>query len=240
MDKNIGIIFAGGSGTRMGETDVPKQFLEVDGLPIIIRTLDIFESNPLIDEIYIACKEEYIGHLRELVAEHKISKVINVVSGGVTAQHSIFNGISEARKKNDDDAIVLIHDGVRPFLAHDLIDRLIDCVRRKGNAITATPCQETIIVSEDGKNVGQVPYRKETFSAQAPQAFRLGDVLGAHEKIRETNPNYENMVDQCTIFRTLGKPVNMVEGNFGNIKITNPEDVYILKALLKFREDGKR
>ena len=106
-----------------------------------------------------------------------------------------------------------------------------------GNAITCTPCFETILVSHDGKEVNEVPYRKETFAAQAPQSFYLKDIIEAHEKIQKRPEGYENMIDACTIIRTVGGEAHMVEGNRGNIKVTTPEDVYTFRALLQYREN---
>ena len=102
--------------------------------------------------------------------------------------------------------------------------------------MTCIPSYETVIVSQDGENVGAVPYRRETYTAQAPQSFRLKDILDAHEQIRKRPEGYENMVDACTILRTLDRPVHMVRGNRGNLKITTPEDVFLYRALLEYRE----
>ena len=236
MSKNIGIIFAGGVGKRMGIKQIPKQFLIVDEKPIIVHTLEYFQHHKNIDEIYISCVEDWIDHMKEIIDTYKVDKVKAIVKGGDTAQDSIFNALKEAETNNDKDSIVLIHDGVRPFISQELISDIIQCVEKNGNAITCTPCYETIIISGDGENVGEVPLRKETYSAQAPQAFRLGDILKAHEEIKKENPSYENVVDQCTLMRCLGKNVYMVRGNRGNIKITKPEDVYMLEALMEYRK----
>ena len=114
MAKNIAIIFAGGSGARMG-SGIPKQFIEVNGKPIIIHTLDIFEEHPDVDEIYVACKEDCIPKLKKLIKRHMITKVMNIVPGGATGQDSIYNALIAAKEDNDNDAVVLIHDGARPF-----------------------------------------------------------------------------------------------------------------------------
>lgn len=236
MAKNIGIIFAGGVGKRMGIKQIPKQFLIVDEKPIIVHTLEYFQQHKNIDEIYISCVEDWMDHMKEIIEKYDVDKVKAIVKGGETAQDSIYNALSEAGRNNSGDSIVLIHDGVRPFISEDLITDIIDCTTKNGNAITCTPCFETIIISDDGDNVGDVPLRKETYSAQAPQAFHLKDILSAHDEIRKINPTYEDVVDQCTLMRILDKPVYMVKGNRGNIKITKPEDVYILEALMEYRK----
>lgn len=140
-------------------------------------------------------------------------------------------------EENPGDSIVLLTDGVRPFISYDVISANIEGVRKNGNAITCTPCYETIIKSKDGEEVDSVPYRKETFAAQAPQSFYLQDIIDAHNEIRKRPNRYEDMVDACTILTTLGRPVHMVEGNRGNIKVTTPSDVYTFRALLQYREN---
>ena len=125
MGKNIAIIFAGGVGARMG-SGLPKQFIEVNGKPIIIHTLDIFEEHPHIDEIYVSCKEEYIRKLRKLADRHMISKIVKIVPGGATGLDSIYNALQAARENNTPDAVVLIHDGVRPCITKELIDEELE------------------------------------------------------------------------------------------------------------------
>lgn len=236
MSKNIAVIFAGGSGVRMG-SGTPKQFLEVNGKPIIIHTLDVFEEQPLIDEIYVACKAECIGKLEKYIERFYIKKVKKIVPGGSSAMGSIYNGLKAAYEENDENAIVLIHDGVRPCITTELINDVIKNVKTEGSAITCTEMFETPVMSRNGKIVEEVPSRSYFYTAQAPQCFYLRDVLDAHEKIRSDNPNYEGIVDNCTLMKSIGKEVSIVKGNRGNIKVTTPEDLYIFRAMLQYREN---
>ncbi len=233
--KNIAIIFAGGSGARMG-AGLPKQFIEVNGKPIIIHTLDIFEEHAQIDEIYIACKEDYIEKLKKYIQRFMITKVAGIVPGGATGQDSIYNALTAAAEDNDKDSIVLIHDGVRPCITKELIDDCLQCVKTHGNAITCTPLFETPVVSKSGVTVDDVPPRTDFYTAQAPQCFYLGDVLRAHEKTRETNPSYAGIVDTCTLMMTLNEQVHIVPGPRGNIKVTTPEDLYTFRAMIQYHE----
>ncbi len=233
---NIAVIFAGGSGIRLG-AGVPKQFLEINGKPILIHTLQLFQKHSEIDKIYMAVLEDYIPYTKELVDEYRVAKVAGIVPGGETAQDSIYLGLRAARKENPPESIVLIHDGVRPFVSYDVISANIGMVKSCGNAITSTACYETIMLSKDGRTVDTVPYRRESFSAQAPQSFRLGDILSYHEEIRKRPGKYEDIVDACTILKVLGIPAHIVEGNRGNIKVTTPEDVYMFRALLQYKEN---
>lgn len=230
------MIFAGGSGVRMG-AGVPKQFLEINGRPLLVHTMELFQYHSKIDKIYVSVLEEYIDYVKSLIDEYKITKVEMVLPGGATAQDSIYNALTAAAENNPEDSIVLLHDGVRPFVSYDVISDNIKSVKKYGTAITSMPAYETVIFSPDGVDVSKVPLRKQTYTAQAPQSFFLKDILEAHNQIRQRPEGYEDMVDACTIMHTLGKEVHLVSGNRGNIKVTTPEDVYILRGLLQYREN---
>ncbi len=233
---NIAMIFAGGSGVRMG-AGIPKQFLEINGKPVLVHTVQMFQYHTMIDKIYISTLPDYIPYVEALVKQYNLDKVADVIPGGATAQDSIYNCLKRSAEEDPLDSVVLLTDGVRPFVSYDTITKNIESVIENGNAITTTACYETILLSKDGQQVDSVPYRKETFAAQAPQSFRLGDIIDAHDRIRATETGYENMVDACTICTTLGIPVHMIEGNRGNIKVTTPEDVYMFRALIQYKEN---
>lgn len=234
---NIAIIFAGGSGVRMG-AGVPKQFLEINGKPILFHTLSLFEEHHEIDKIYLSVLEDYIPYVWALATEFHISKLAGVVPGGSTAQDSIYKALKKAEEENPNDSIVLIHDGVRPFIGYDVISKNIESVKKYGSAITSNMCYETVLISKDnGETVDNLPYRKECYTAQAPQSFFLRDIVEAHENIRKENPEYEDVVDSCTLMKSIGKTTHLIEGNRGNIKVTTPVDVYMFRALLNYKEN---
>ena len=236
---NLALIFAGGVGKRMAleEQSIPKQFLKINGKPIIIHTIEQFQNHPDIDKIYVAIHADYYKYMQDLVKYYHITKIAEIVVGGETCLDSIYKILVAAKKENSDDSIVLIHDGVRPNISQKVISDNIECARKNGNAITCTSAQETIIVSDNGISPREVPYRKFSYTAQAPQTFRLGDIYNAHEEIRKINPKYDDIIDSCTLCKTLGIPTYIVLGNRGNIKITTIEDLYILRALIRFKED---
>jgi len=236
--KNIAVIFAGGTGTRMGVEDVPKQFLEINNKPVIIHTIEVFEKHKEIDEIYVVCIEPWIDYLKFKLKDTGIKKIRSIIPGGKTGQDSIYLGLKEAEKYCDGDAIVLIHDGVRPLIDEDLISRNINDAKLRGNSITTTSCNETFIISKDGSIVDDVPIRKESYNAQAPQAFHLKEIIDAHEEMRSYNPEYRDIIDSCTLYRKLGKQTYLTEGVRGNIKITNPIDMYLFEAWLKYKENN--
>lgn len=233
---NIAIIFAGGKGIRMG-SQTPKQFIEIHGKPILVHTLELFQNNTKIDKIYISTLNEYIPYVKDLANKYQINKVTDVIEGGETAQDSIYNALKRAQQDNPGDSIVLLHDGVRPYVETNIIDENIEAVKKYGSAITSIPAYETIMISKDANGVDSVTTRSETYIGQAPQSFYLEEIIDAHDIIRNLPTRYENMVDACTIYKTLGKKVHLVKGNRGNLKITTPEDVYIFKAFLEFKEN---
>ena len=228
---NIALIFAGGSGTRMG-ADIPKQFIEIAGAPVLAHTLRLFQNHPLIDSIILVANRDFIQETKNLCDKFKIGKLSCVVAGGDSAQDSIYNGLVAAKERFGEEVIVLLHDGVRPYVKTDIISVVIDGVRTHGNAITYTPCYETIVLSKNAESIDAIPSRGESYTAQAPQGFVLKDILAAHEKVRDLPSRYEGLVDQATLYWKLGLPIHLVKGNRGNIKITTPEDIWMLEALM--------
>lgn len=238
--KNIAIIFAGGVGSRMKNANKPKQFLELDGKPIIIHTIERFETCSMIDAISIACKEEYIDYMKKLLLSFKIKKVKWLVPGGETGQLSIFNALGVVYKDEAvaKDAIVLIHDGVRPVIDERLILENIVTARSHRNAITVVNASETILVSRDRHNIDYLPKREDVYYARAPQTFFLRDIYALHLQEME-NGNYNN-IDSCSIILKHGYTLNFVQGKSSNIKITTYEDYYIYKALYELEKKRKR
>lgn len=220
--KKIALIFAGGVGQRMG-SNIPKQFLKVHGKEIIIHTLELFEINEQIDEIYVACIESWIEELYKLVKKYTITKVKKIFPGGVTGQDTIYIGLNKIKEEHEN-AIVLIHDGVRPLVSQKTIDNCLECLQKNGNAITVSMCYETPIISQDGKVVEGMLPRNTVYTAQAPQCFYLKDILNIHNTERKTNPNYDGIVDSCGLMFKHNIKCNMVVGNRGNIKVTTPSD----------------
>jgi len=233
--KKIAIIFAGGTGQRMG-AELPKQFLKVFGKEILIHTLELFENNEYIDEIYVACLEEKISHLKRLIKKYSINKVKKIVPGGKTGQDSIFLTLQAAKEDNEEDAIVLIHDGVRPLVSEETIVNCIKATEQYGNAVTVSKCMETPIQSLDGKIISEMPLRKIVYTAQAPQCYYLNEIYNVHIKERQSNPNYEGILDSCNLMYKNGIYTHLVEGNRGNIKVTTPEDFCTLLGNLNARD----
>ena len=233
---NIAVIFAGGSGNRMHTKSRPKQFLEYNGKPIIIYTLELFDNHPMIDGIVVVCIESWIPFLQKMLKKFEINKVVRIEKGGETGQESIYNGLVAAEKysKGGDDTIVLIHDGVRPLITENTITDNINTTREKGNCITCIPATETFIVKQDGGRL-EIPTRANSLIARAPQSFYLNDIISAHRKAQNEGRN--DFIDSCTMMSFYGHRMNTVIGPMENIKITTPTDYFIFKAMVEVHEN---
>lgn len=236
---NIGVVFAGGTGTRMNTKSCPKQFLKLYGKEIIVYTLEHFQRHEKIDAISVVCLESWIPYLQELIKKYMLTKVKWVVPGGNSGQESIYNGLKAAYEGTDhnDEAIVLIHDGVRPLINAELISNCIEKVHEKGSAITCVPAIETISVIGDGTSeiVGTVN-RNECMIARAPQCFYLGDIMKNHQKAIEEGRF--DFIDSSSLMKHYGHRLFVVPGPMENIKITTPSDYYTFKAFIERQNDA--
>lgn len=239
LSMNIAVIFAGGVGKRMNAKSRPKQFLELNGKPLIIYTLEIFDSHSQIDGIVVSCIESWIPFLRKSVKQFGLSKIAGIVAGGATGQESIYNGLCEAERyaaNNIDDTVVLIHDGVRPLINEQTITDNINTARRYSNCITCVPATETFIVKHhDGQLT--IPQRHESFIARAPQTFMLPDILTAHRRAIAEGKN--DFIDSCTMMSHYGHHLSLTTGPTDNIKITTPSDFFMFRAITEAQENRR-
>ena len=233
---NIGVIFAGGSGRRMNTKSRPKQFLEYNGKPIIIYTLELFDNHPMIDGIVVVCIEDWIPFLEKQLKKFEINKVVKIVKGGNSGQESIYNGLEAAEEYTNDvsDTVVLIHDGVRPLITEETITDNIKTVREKGNCVTCIPATETFIVKQEDGSL-EIPTRDNSLIARAPQSFYLSDIIGAHRQAQKECRT--DFIDSCTMMSYYGHKMNTIIGPMENIKITTPTDYFIFKAMVEVHEN---
>ena len=216
----------------MGQ-DIPKQFMHLDGAPIIIMTMQAFERHPDIDAIAVVCLKGWETVLQSYANQYNIEKLKWIFPGGNTGMESIHNGIYGLREAgcNDED-LVLIHDSVRPLLSQEIISSNIAICKAYGYAITGIQCREAILESEDGFTTTSSIPRDRLIRTQTPQTFRLKNIIAAHEKAKQKG--IANSVASCTLIAELDENIEMhiVPGSEKNIKITTVEDLEILKALM--------
>ncbi|MBX9096116.1 2-C-methyl-D-erythritol 4-phosphate cytidylyltransferase [Streptococcus gordonii] len=232
------LIFAGGTGKRMNTKTLPKQFLELHGKPIIIHTIEHFESHPEIKDIVVVCVDDWLDYCKDLLAKFNIKKVSQVVPGGETGQMSIFNGLEALREKyqgNDD--YVLIHDGVRPLIDEEIISKNIESVKKYGTAITVKPVIETVVQVDEEDIINNVIERSTCQTAVAPQSFVLSEIYSLH--MRAQAEKLFDMTDSATLARYYGLSLHTVMGGSENIKITTPSDFYIFRAIYEARENAQ-
>lgn len=226
--KSIALIPAAGMGKRMGAS-VNKQYLLLNGLPIVARTISVFERSSLIDSIYLVIPAEEIPYCREHVVEAcGFKKVVAIIPGGKERQNSVMNGLNAIREQADDNDVVLIHDGVRPLVTEAVLSESIAVARISDGALVAVPAKDTIKVVTDGIVVG-TPLRDTLWQAQTPQSFRFGIIHAAH--LAAEADGFTGTDDASLIERSGGK-ISVVRGDYRNIKITTPEDLILAEAFL--------
>ena len=209
---NIGIILAGGIGSRMGIVDKPKQFIDIYGKPIIVYTLEAFDNHPEIDYIGVVCLDEWMDDLKILLRKYEINKVKWLIKGGMSRQESVYNAIIAISKDVNDDDILVIHDSVRPLVSHKIISNNISSAKQFGATDTVIPSTDTIIKSLDGLQIHEVPNRSELYIGQTPQSFKFELIKRAHETAIESNKL--NSTDDCQLVLDLGEKEKPVNGEF--------------------------
>lgn len=228
--KNIALITAAGKGTRLVGVGIPKQFLRVNGKPILIYSAESFNSNKSIDEIYIITSKEHIEEVERLCRQYNINKLKLVVEGGQTRQESVLNGLVSMKSQgvNDDD-IVLIHDGARPLIDDSIINRNIEACLKHQAVETVIPLTDTVIKSSSGEIFDELADRNELYQVQTPQTFNFKLIFDAHKRFE----SLKLATDDAQLVHNIGKPVHLVEGNKKNLKITTIEDLNLMESLLK-------
>ena len=220
---NSAVIAAGGSGTRMGG-NVPKQFVRIGGIPIIVRTLLKFETCSDIDEIIVVVRDCDIETVKILLDEYKITKLTRIVKGGATRQASVLNGINAASGR-----FVFIHDAARPFVTPEQISEVVSETHRFGAATLGVPIKDTLkTVKKDGM-ISETVDRENKYSIQTPQGFEIEMIRAAH---REAERKGVSVTDDCALAELSGASVKVVEGSSLNIKLTTPEDIILAEGIL--------
>jgi 2-C-methyl-D-erythritol 4-phosphate cytidylyltransferase len=226
--KSYALIPAAGMGKRMGAS-INKQYLQLDGLPIVARTIAVFEQSPDIEAIFLVIPEAEIPYCREyVVSACGFRKVVEIVPGGKERQNSVMNGLRAMRRQLADEDVVVIHDGVRPLITPALLNESINVACMNDGALVAVPAKDTIKMVREGIVIN-TPDRESLWQAQTPQSFRYRVIYGAHQAAERDafiGTDDASLVERC------GGTVRIVRGDYRNIKITTPEDLVLAESFL--------
>ena len=230
------VILAGGTGSRMGSTDMPKQFLEIKGKPILNHTIEKFLPNPQFEKIIVLSPRAWIGHTKEIIRKYTgNSERIAVIEGGATRNETIMNSIRYIEKEFglDDETIIVTHDSVRPFLTHRIIEENIAAAQEYGACDTVIPATDTI-VEGNGECITAIPDRRKMYQGQTPQSFKAKLLRDTYMSLTEDEKAI--LTDAAKILVIKGMKVSLVQGETFNIKITYPYDLKIARSLLEEEE----
>lgn len=229
-----GVILAGGVGKRMGNAEKPKQFLNIGGKPIIVHTVEKFAACSEFEKVIVLTPEKWIEHTKNILGKHipDMSRIA-VTAGGDTRNETLMNSVRfiEAEGKLDDETIIVTHDAVRPFVTYRIIKENIEAAGRVGACDTAFPATDTIVRSEDGKIISEIPDRSQLWQGQTPQSFNAKKVRALYESLTEDEKAI--LTDAAKIFVIKGEDVEIVRGESFNIKITYPYDIKVAETILK-------
>lgn len=234
---NIAIIFAAGKGKRMGKTEKPKQFLEIKNKPVIVHTLNAFQSSKYIDKIIVVTLKDWIDYTWRLIKKYNLDKVEEIVQGGETGQMSIFNGLQYAYENFDRNSIILINDGVRPFISDELIKKNIESVKKYGSAVSTVYSTETVTIIDKNNKIKEIPDRNVCAFAKAPQSFILKNLYEIH--MQAQNDGIINSIDSATLMSTYEKELYTVLTDYDNIKITTIKDISLAESIYERQHINK-
>ncbi len=229
----FGVVLAGGKGSRMGNTDIPKQFLKLGSKPILIHTVEKFFVNSRFEKIIVPTHRSWVEHARNLIEKSlgKTDRVV-VIDGGETRNDTIMNAIAyiEENYGLDDETVVVTHDSVRPFVTHRIIDENIDCAAEYGACDTVIPAADTIVESCDGLAISAIPIRDRMYQGQTPQSFKAKRLKEIFESLSEEEKSI--LTDACKMYVLKGEHVHVLKGEVFNIKITYPFDMRVAQSLI--------
>ncbi len=230
----FGAILAGGVGSRMHMADMPKQFLPLGDKPIILHTLEKFLLCPQFDQIYVGVHPDWMGYMSDLVERYVpfAAEKIQIVGGGADRNETILNIIDalEAAFGVSEEHIIVTHDAVRPFVSLRMLEENIAAAKQYGAVDTVMPAVDTIVISEDGKQISQIPQRSTMYQGQTPQSFRVSLLKRLYQSLSQQEK--QTLTDACKICVVRSYPVHLVAGSVTNIKITTPGDYKIASAIL--------
>ena len=234
--KTGAIVLAGGAGKRM-KSSIPKQYMLLGGRPVIVYGLEAFEKSP-VDQIVLVTGEDEVAFCREkIVRAYGLQKVRAVVPGGKERCHSVYEGL----KALEDCSHVLIHDGARPLVSQQTIQRAMDGAVRFRACVVGMPVKDTIKVADQEEFAAHTPDRRFLWQIQTPQAFEYQLARSCYDELMKDDRLQQEVTDDAMVVESFSDvPVKLICGDYANIKITTPEDLYVAEALLAARERGSQ
>ena len=232
---NVALIIAGGTGKRT-QLATPKQFVSIEGKPILLYTLEGFQEHPCIDAIELVCLNGWQEKVKKYAIRYNITKLKWITDGGETGQESIRNGVYDLYKYCKSDDVVIIHDGIRPLVDIDVVSDCIRVCNEFGNAVSSLPYNEQIFKTNDGLTTTEFVPRETLRRVQTPQAYKLGKLYRSYKKAFEEEIGIHGSSYTNTMMVELGETLYFAAGSDKNIKITTKEDIEIFRALLKLSE----
>lgn len=229
-DKIVAIVLAGGKGKRMNSS-IQKQYLELNGYPVLYYSLKEIEESQ-IDEIILAIEKQEVEYVKkEIIEKYGFKKIKTIVEGGKERYESVYNGLQAIHTEG----YVLIHDGARPLITQEIIERAIEHVKKYEACVVGMPVKDTIKIVDDRQYVKETPERQYLWLVQTPQIFKISKIKKAYDKMWEIGDN--TITDDAMVMEKYGEiPVKLIEGDYQNMKLTTPEDFVIVEALFKLRD----
>lgn len=234
---NFAGILAGGMGTRMGRTDLPKQFLMLGEKPIIIHTIEQFLISPLIEAVIVAVPANWVGYTQDIVEKYCKDEKIHIIQGGADRNGTVMNICQYISEKFDctENDIVVTHDAVRPFVTQRIIKDNVEMCAQYGATDTVIPATDTIVESKDGNVISNIPVRKEMYQGQTPQSFKLNEFIKINNELTEEEKKI--LTDAAKVYVLKQKNVGLVMGETYNMKITTKYDLKMANLMLNNLND---
>lgn len=232
--KNVyGVVLAGGKGTRMGNVEKPKQFMEVGGKPIIIHTIEKFVVCQEFDKVLVLSPKQWINHTQDLIKKYiPCSDNVIVLEGGTTRNETIMNAVKYIDEQGclDEETIIVTHDSVRPFVTHRILEENVKYAKKYGACDTVIPATDTIVQSTNNEFITDIPDRSKMYQGQTPQTFKALMLRELYNSLTEDEKTV--LTDACKILVLKGEKIHLVDGEVFNIKITYPYDLRVAESLL--------
>lgn len=238
QQKNVVIVLAGGKSTRNMQ-NIPNQFINVLGKPVIVYCLEAYQKHPAIDDIFIVCLKDWDGILEAYAQQYGINKLRGVIQAGETGILSVKNGVDSIKSKYSEDDIIIFQEATRPLVTEEMISKLLNACKRNGSAVTCEPMNEYVqfeLSNDDIESSHHSEYlnRHRVVTVQSPEAYRLDTVIDVFSRAEEQRHKLDETCLAMMLYN-LGYELQFYEGNHNNIKIVRQEDIAILSALLKQR-----